>query len=38
MINGTPSAIVLDEPQEHLRILIADDNDSDRLILQTIVR
>ena len=23
---------------EHLRILIADDNDSDRLILQTIVR
>lgn len=26
------------EPAEQLRILIADDNDSDRLILQTIVR
>lgn len=27
-----------EDPQEFLRILIADDNDSDRLILQTIVR
>lgn len=38
MINGTSPVAPLEEPQEHLRILIADDNDSDRLILQTIVR
>lgn len=38
MSTGTPPATVADGSQEHLRILIADDNDSDRLILQTIVR
>lgn len=38
MINNAPPIAPLEEPQEHLRILIADDNDSDRLILQTIVR
>lgn len=32
------TAEVSPPPKEHLRILIADDNDSDRLILQTIVR
>lgn len=38
MINDAPLIASLEEPQERLRILIADDNDSDRLILQTIVR
>ena len=38
MINGNSTVTPLEAPQESLRILIADDNDSDRLILQTIVR
>ena len=38
MIDSTQTPTQLDEPVEQLRVLIADDNDSDRLILQTIVR
>ena len=38
-MNSPDTAAIADQPvDEVLRILIADDNDSDRLILQTIVR
>ena len=37
-MNSQESPADVQESDEVLRILIADDNDSDRLILQTIVR